>query len=494
MAVELVGAKLLAPYFGTSLYIWAAALGITLGGLTIGYFLGGRLSKKYTGKEAVLYTVLACAGAVAMIMPFTSQWVMDATISMQLQTGAILSLICFMMPPLILMGMVSPLIINLLTEQVESAGNSAGNVYAISTLGGILATFLMGFYIIPNYGLTMPTIIVGGLLAIGPVISLLKSRQVALPIILLLLFVGLPFAKGSLEKTAENYNVLYHSEGILGQIKVVDHPAYGIAEDKIGRSLIVNNTLQTFMDTESKLSLWEWAHYFPAATSVYPAGSKVLLLGLGGGTLVKQLESLNFDVDVVEIDQRVKDVCVQFFNVSPDLNMIVDDARHYIKISDQKYDIIIYDTFLSESVPEHLLTMEGFEDAKRILKPKGVIMSNFYGFINGEKGKAARSVYKTFEASGFKTDILATPGEPQNRNLIFIASTEDLEFDQINYQEGSYEPITDLFPHFLTTAIIDMDDAELLRDSYPKLSKMYAKSAMEWKKGYNRYYREHFDL
>ena len=213
--------------------------------------------------------------------------------------------------------------------------------------------------------------------------------------------------------------MLYQSEGILGQVKVVDHPSYGITADaRMGRGLIVNNTLQTYVGVADDLqySIWSWANYFPTAASIYPEGSEVLLLGLGGGTLVKQLDRLGFETDVVEIDQRIVDVSFEYFNMDPATNVVIDDARHFVKTTAKKYDIVIYDCFLSEAVPEHLLTIEGFADTKKIMKPEGMIMINFYGFIEGEKGRAARAVLKTLEASGLKVEILATPGEPKNRN------------------------------------------------------------------------------
>ena len=187
MAAELFGAKLLAPYFGTSLYIWAAALGLTLGGLMSGYFLGGLISRKVRDNERALFIILLLSGVFLFLMPFTSRWVMTYTISLSLQMGAILSLLIFMFPPLLFMGMVSPLIINILTEDAKGAGSSAGNVYAISTLGGILMTFLLGFWIIPQYGLTEPALIIGFVLALFPAVSLLKRRNLAGLISLLVL-------------------------------------------------------------------------------------------------------------------------------------------------------------------------------------------------------------------------------------------------------------------------------------------------------------------
>ncbi len=495
MACELIGAKLLAPYFGTSLYIWAAALALTLGGLTSGYFIGGRLSKKYAGQEALLYKVLIAAGLLLILMPFSSRFIMGITLGLSLEMGSILSLMVYMFPPLVFMGMTSPVIINLLTEEAKSAGNSAGNVYAISTLGGILFTFLMGFYIIPTFGLTGPAVTIGALLALLPLASLILTdkKKAVLAAVLLIGFAFLSFS--SQEHYSDEYKVLYQSEGILGQIKVVDHPSYDITPDnRMGRGLIVNNTLQTYMgvDHDFQYSIWSWSHYFPTAASIFPKGTKVLLLGLGGGTIVKQLDRLGFETDVVEIDKRVWEVSVEYFNLNPQTHIVIDDARHYIRTTDKKYDIIIFDTFLSESVPEHLLTQEGFADAQAILNPEGMIMINFYGFVEGKRGKAARSVYKTLLASELVTEVLATPGDESSRNLIFLASRAEKDFSLADYSEPNYDKIDDLYTFFLDAWQLPTDDALLLTDKKPQLAKLYARAAMEWKKSYNRYYRKYF--
>jgi spermidine synthase len=493
MACELISAKLLAPYFGTSLYVWAAVLGLTLGGLTTGYFLGGRISK--SGRFKPLFIVVSLASAFLILMPFSSQIIMEATISFSLESGALLSLFVFMVPPLVFMGMTSPLIINLLTDQANQAGNNAGTVYAISTLGGILYTFLLGFYVIPQFGLSMPAVISGIILFLLPLYGLIRLKSIKF---IGLLILGTSMSclalKSDIEYT-ENYHILYQSEGIFGQVKVVDHPSILITPDeRIGRGLIVNNTLQTYVGVadDFQYSIWSWANYFPSAASIYPPGSKVLLLGLGGGTLVKQLNRLGFEVDVVEIDERIVDVSFEFFHLDRSTNIVIDDARHFINIAESKYDIIIYDTFLSESVPEHLLTKEGFADAKEILNSGGMIMANFYGFIEGAEGLAARSVYKTFIESGFTTEILSTPGAESNRNLIFLASENELDFTRAEYSAPHSDVIEDLYSHMINTSILDLSDAVVLSDSKPRLSKLYNKAAKKWRMSYNDYYSAHF--
>jgi predicted membrane-bound spermidine synthase len=489
MACELIGAKMLAPYFGTSLYVWAAALGLTLGGLMTGYFLGGIASRIFRNNLRTLYVLLVLAAIFLFLMPFTSGWIMDRTIHLNLQTGAMLSLLVFMFPPLIFMGMVSPVIINILTEEAKSAGNSAGNVYAISTLGGILVTFLFGFYIIPAFGISKPAMIGGILLGILPALSLLRAYSFGGVAAIVLMVVGL-FAFNPVDMQENDIEIHYHSEGVLGQVKVLDFPMQDQANPgRRGRALVVNNTLQTVMDIQDPdYNYWGYTHYLPVLAESYPQGSEVLLMGMGGGTLVKRLEKLNFEMDIVEIDRRIKEVAHDYFDLSEDHNIIVDDARHFMKITPKKYDILIFDVFKGESAPEHVLTLEGLQDARRILKPGGMVLINFYGYLDGSIGKVTRSIYKTMLKDSFNVQIFATPGEPDSRNLILVGRTGVLNENYTFVQE---EKRTTGLPFFLHPSVVDTADAVVLTDEKPQLQ-LFARAARQWRILYNQLHTKDF--
>ena len=179
MAVELLGAKLIAPSYGASLYVWATTLAVTMGGLTSGYLLGGVISEKYPHKLVLHYIVLASAIFVS-IMPFTSSMIMSATLGMNLKVGIVISSLCFVFPPLVCFGMVSPLIIRLISREVKEVGNSVGTIYSISTLGGIATTFLFGFYFIPKMGLDFSTYITAIALFLFPAYYFLRFRKFSL--------------------------------------------------------------------------------------------------------------------------------------------------------------------------------------------------------------------------------------------------------------------------------------------------------------------------
>jgi spermidine synthase len=486
MACELIGAKMLAPYFGTSLYVWAAALGITLGGLMSGYFLGGIVSRHMADNLKALYLVLIAAAAFLFLMPFTSDWVMEAALGLGLQSGALLSLFIFMFPPLVFMGMVSPLIINLLTREVKGAGNSAGNVYAISTLGGILVTFLLGFYVIPEFGISRPAIISGFVLGVLPAISLLRHNKNLTGLAALIFMAALGIARPPHPEAAWEYKTLYYSEGIMGQLKVIDFHMPETGREI--RSMVVNNTLQTMMDvSDPEYDYWPYTRLIPYFAAVYPAGSRTLLLGMGGGTLVRRLDSLQFEQDIVEIDKRIKDVAIEYFGLGEGYNIAIDDARHFVRIAETPYSIIIYDVFKGESAPEHVLTQEGLEEAKKVLVPDGLVLINFYGYLDGSLGLLTRSIAKTLQSSGFDFQLYATPGPPDQRNIVLAAWRQDspspLERETAPNRRPalSYEPIP--MPH------PDMADALVLTDEKPQL-KLFASAAMQWRRLYNAYFMQ----
>ncbi len=481
MASELIGAKMLAPYFGTSLYVWASALGITLGGLMVGYFLGGFCSRRTSDNLSALYLVLISAAAFLFLMPFTSRPVMTWALGLPLQWGASLSLLAFMFPPLVFMGMASPLIINVLTRDPKDAGRCAGNIYAISTLGGILATFLFGFYIIPEFGISRPAMISGLCLAILPSISLLRrKRKVGGLAACLAMFLTLTFVPTPGMAHTSGGVIVYYSEGVMGQLKVIDRELPGDGE--VMRSLMVNNTTQTTVLRDAPLHhhFWPYSQLIEYLASAYSPGSHVLLLGMGGGTLVHSFEALGFQQDIVEIDQRIKDVAITYFGLHERYDVIIDDARHVVRMAlPGRYDLIVYDVFKGESAPHHILTQEALGEVGRVLNADGALLINFYGYLDGDVGRLTRSVAKTLLNSGFELSIYMTPGLPDQRNSIMAAwrETQPSPFERSKLGRGemrlAYDPGPRPLPH--------LGDAVVLTDDQPQL-RLFANAAMQWRR------------
>src|SRR5467141_3602566 len=157
LAVEFSASRLLAPYFGSSLFVWANLIGLILLYLTVGYYLGGRLADRYP-RPTVLYTLTIIAAFLISVIPFLSRpillWSQSsfATYSIGVFYGSLVSVVLLFAIPMILLGCVSPFAIRLRIEQVGKSGRTSGQLYAISTAGSIVGTFLPVLLLIPNIG------------------------------------------------------------------------------------------------------------------------------------------------------------------------------------------------------------------------------------------------------------------------------------------------------------------------------------------------------
>ncbi len=479
MCVELSSAKILSPYFGTSIYVWASVLGVTLTALMSGYYLGGYISSKYKKIEIVFWLMLV-AGFLVTLTPVISRLILPLTIRLDLLSGSVFSLLFIMFLPLMLFGATSPLIINILTNQAKDSGKSSGTVYAISTLGGIIVTFIIGFYAFPRFGITISLYIYGLLVIITSLILFLVTKTFKISVILFIIIavLSLSFTKG--EKSKE---VIYRSEGILGEIKVVDRKLTSPDNktSKVYRELMVNNITQSVMDlTNPNIIKPDYVNVLTNNILNFRKGDNALLLGLGGGTLYKLLKSNNIKVDIVELDKRIEMLAKKYFYIGSDVEVIIDDARHFINITENKYDIIVYDLYHSETPPIHLLTKEAFQKISEKLTNGGILTINFYGFITGSKGKAARSIYKTLIDQNFNIRLVATPGAEESRNLIFICSKEQFE-EKIKTENKLINP-----------SDIDIHDAVVLTDDKPILELIYLEAAIMWRRGYNEVNTKYF--
>lgn len=483
MCVELCSAKILSPYFGTSVYVWAAVLGITLTALMLGYYLGGYLSAKNKSINLIFWMMLV-GGSLLSLTPFISGKVLPITIQFNLLMGTVVSLLSFLFFPLVLFGATSPLLINYLTKQADESGKSSGTVYSVSTFGGIITTFLVGFYTLPTFGIQKTLYFYGLLVVVSSIIiAWLSKKQVVGKSHndgnnkMMFLFLAVALLSYNF-KPKNSPEIIYQSDGILGELKVVDRMYDG---GKVYREMMVNNISQTIMDKENpNVSFWNYVGVLTYNLESYSKGKKALLLGLGGGTLYKQLQQKGFEVDVVEIDSRIEQVAKKYFHIEKELNVVVDDARHYIRTTEKKYDVVIYDLYHSETPPVHLMTKEAFSEIKQMLSPEGVLVVNFYGFLEDKKGRAARSIYKTLLEQQFDVLLYATEGEEKNRNLLFMCGKVELKASQ---------PIT----HKLIDELdINFDDALVLTDDKPILEHIYLDAALQWRKDYNEHNAKYF--
>lgn len=491
MIAELVGAKMLAPLYGSSLYVWGAVIGITLVSLTAGYYLGGLLSYRRRRREMV-YWFMLCAALLIVLMPTTAHALMTRVGDMETIRAILLLTSVYLLPPLFLLGATPPLIISILASEVDEAGNTAGRVYAISTVGGILATFGAGFWLIPEFGLTRTAIAGGIALSILPLVLLIGRRHWA-ALVYPVLLVAILFPRGG-EVTHPQVEILYESEGLLGQLKVIDFDnidAQGVIR-RTDRILFVNRTGQTWINRDTGEPLWDYVKFLRTISSLKPEGSRTLLLGLGGGVVAKKLQELGHTVDSVELDERIAMIARDYFGLAQNGDIIVDDGRHFLRSTGRRYDLIIFDVFQAEVPPAHMLTLETFRELRRLLNPGGFVVINYSGFITGSTGLGARSIYRTLLEADYRVDLLPTGLQEHTRNNLMIVSDFEIDYSAPRLPITVNGRIQPLPRFFMDPAEIDIGNALILRDNRPVLEKLNLEAAAIWRKDYYNFFTKRF--
>lgn len=435
MVTELAGARLLAPFFGASLYSWASTLSITLLALMTGYYFGGYVTtkKRFASPTSIIWLLLL-SGLFVLLLPVLSRSIMESTLHLSFFTGLIVSQMLFLFPPIFLMGMMSPMIIFQITHSADQAGRSAGNIYAISTLGGILFTMGFGFGIIPNYGITLPLTVLGIFVVVLALIFLIRQK-ISLAKAIGVIFILFISAKEAINHYANPKYFLHpsetlvaRSEGLLGEIRITDQrQRTPQGESFYSRKLEVNNVLQNLVLKDYlTVSLTYYVTFIRSLIGQLPAKETALLIGLGGGSIYSDTQLYKVDVETVEIDKRIYDYGVKYFGMKdhPEKNTITD-GRYFINTTDKLYDFIILDVIVGESAAGQLLTMESFQKLYEMLPENGTLIIEHGGINNFSQNSLTPSIHKTLETVGFKVSMYNPLQSKTHGDVVFIATKSD---------------------------------------------------------------------
>lgn len=504
LAIELFAAKLVAPYLGASLYVWSSIIGFTIASLAIGYFVGGRLSAR-KDLPSLLLLIFLLVSAFFGMMPIIISPMLDMISGWNAITSIMLVCGLLVFPPLFLLGITSPVIIQLLSKNLNHSGKSAGTVYGLSTVGGILNTFIIGFYVIPKWGITNPIIVLSFLLVLIALVLLFDKSRLAVVVLVacVLIFQTTYITVLKKKKFMGNYRILHHDEGMQGQIKVTEAL---MRDGYVLRMLMVNHIFQSVIHaTKEADSDFFYTHILSTFASMQEKGSQALLFGFGAGSMATELTKLGFYTDAVEIDDRLFNLSKQFFGFNDaNTKFINDDARHYLETTGKKYDLIIFDLSVGENIPSHLYTLECFTKVKSLLNPDGFLLINFPGYISGKRGLVARSVYRTLLTSGYEVNYylgkekefiekgLEINDEFYNTrmlaDIVFIAASGKIDYSKFSVKRVNpcckkYRYLVEIFlKNPISNVIIDTDDALLFSDDKPMFPLLYASTALEWRR------------
>jgi spermidine synthase len=423
LAVEILGTRILGPFYGVSLFLWSALITVTLTALSIGYSLGGRWADRGATIQR-LCSLLVGAGVWMLLVPWFRQPILWVAEPFGIRFAVLIAALLLFFPPLMLLGMISPYAIKLKTQSLGDVGRTAGNLYAVSTLASVAAALLTGFFLIPHFGVTRLTLAIGILLLVTGSFGFMRrfrtNAKYTLPLIILICgAVGTIPEPG--KTTDSERGLISIKQSPYAEIRVVDE--YGT------RYLLIDGGVHTVVDPSNWETLYPYVNAMDIAKLFFEKPGDLLLIGLGGGSVVKHYAQEGWSIDVVEIDPAVTETAYDYFGLEPAEAQIYHmDGREFLNRAGT-YDIIILDAFGSSAIPFHLVTKEMFANIGSHLNPDGLLAINVEAI--GWHGLIVRSLAATLET--YFSNVLALPlAEPPNElgNVILFASDKSLELTE----------------------------------------------------------------
>jgi spermidine synthase len=435
MALEIVGSRVLAPYFGSSIFVWGSLISVIMASLSIGYYWGGWLSAREPSYSKLL-TLLLIPGIIIFFLPFVyplvNEWVAGVDFGTRLNP-LIASSIFFLLPGVFL-GTISPYVIRLAATRLSMVGSTAGTLYAVSTCGSIFGTLLTAFYLIPLMGVSNIIHALGlTLICLSLLVTpMVRLRRVSMARAVTTLSVILGTLNLSWPPNVwARLRMLLEKDTFYHRIRV--------EEDEEARYMYFDRTLQSAMNLKDPTELrLIYSRYTSVGFAFRPDAKNILIVGLGGGSIPKRLQKSfpSLQIDVVEIDPEVVQIAKSQFNVreSKNLRLYTQDGRLFLTRTQNQYDIILLDAYYADAMPFHLATKQFFELAQRKLTPNGIIVANLISAVTGSSGKIARAFAKT-ERQVFPQVYIFAARRPDNvsletvQNVIVIATKDKQRLD-----------------------------------------------------------------
>ncbi|CAN5560574.1 fused MFS/spermidine synthase [soil metagenome] len=376
LGAEIAAARLMAPYFGASTIVWANTIGVVLVSLSIGYWLGGRLGDRYP-RPRELCMVVAGAALLLAVVPFAARPFFEVSadaldqISAGAFLGSLIGVLFLIAIPVVMLGTASPWAIRLAVPDVEHAGRVAGRLYAISTSGSLLGTMLAALVFIPFIG-TQRTFLVFAV-ALGLVAAAgLGWRYLVVPVALALV-IAVPV--GTTRATKEGAEVIWEGETEEQYIRVIEQ-SDGERQLELNEGQAVHSVYRP--DTVLTGNVWDGYLVLPFAARSEPP-EKIAILGNAAGTTARAYGEYfpDTEIDGVEIDAKLTELGEEYFGLdNPNLETHHEDARPWLRASDEKFDVIMVDAYRQPYIPFYLATKEFFELVQDRLAPGGAVVVN----------------------------------------------------------------------------------------------------------------------
>jgi spermidine synthase len=433
MALEMLGSRLLAPRFGSTIFTWGALIGVVMAALAAGYYLGGRLGDQRPRADT-LAALLFGAGTFAVLLPLLGPPALAgvAAVLPDPRGGPLLASLLLLAPPSLLLGAATPVAVRLVAGPLEKAGSVAGSMAGLSTVGSIAGTFVTVFVLVPLWDVATILFAAGLLLGLASLLTAERRTLFAsgLAVVVVLTPVGqgalapllTELATGISERIVHRASTPYHDLLVTEGRVAAEGPV---------RTLVLDGNRHSAMYLDKPAETpFRYVEFFHLGPLLSGNASRVLFVGAGGMSGPKQFLQVypNATLDVVEIDGVVVEVARQYFAVpeDPRLRVHVQDARLFLQQSAERWDVVVLDAYGRSYVPFHLMTAEFHALVREHLAPGGVVVSNVIGASEGPASQLLRAEVRTMAASyGWVKDALTrpnfTPWDAQNVMVLAAA-------------------------------------------------------------------------
>ena len=416
LVLEILGSRVLGPYYGVSLFLWSALIAVTLAALACGYALGGRWAMR-APSGARLSLALALAGLWVLALPWLRGPVVTASEAFGLRGAMLASALLLFFPPLALLGMVSPYAIQLASRRVDEVGRVSGDLFAVSTLASVVAAVATGFVLIPELGVTKLLVVVALALFVAAAIARAPAGAFGA---LVLLAAGAGLGATALARPARlPAPVLASVDSPYANVRVI--------EWKGMRYLTLDGGVHTIFDAATEEPRQSYVFAAELAADVVGGRGRLLLVGLGGGGTAQVFSRRGWTIDAVEIDSCVVSLARRHFGLRPyHAEVFVADGRQYLRRTPRRYDVVFFDAFGSASIPFHLVTREAFAEAKGRLAPNGILVLNVE--TDGWQDPLAHAIVATLRTQ-FREVVALPTSEPPDAlgNVVIMASDRPID-------------------------------------------------------------------
>jgi len=418
MIVEILGAKMLAPYFGTSHFVWTAQIAVTMAALACGYYAGGRLVDR-AARLGRLYASILAASLVLVLTVGLRERVSYALLGLPLAVGSLLASVFLFFIPLGLLAMTGPFLARVIARSLADVGGTVGRLTALSTIGSFIGTAAIGYLLIPLLPNSWTMYGTAAVLALVAAIWFaawgrrVRSATAAAACVALGVAAGAWGLRFDGPRIPGNQE-LFRGNSSFGLLQVIQPSGSRI------RLYLTDYLTQNVYDPVSGTSaaMFTWMLEDLARTYA-PRLDDVLCIGMGVGIVPRDLARDGARVDVVEINPAVVPVARRFFDLDTTaFRLTLGDGRWFVNQASRRYDAVILDAFVGDSVATHLMSRESFASIARLLRPDGVLVINTFvdfdsprDFLGGSLAKTLRSVFPSVRIHGAR-----------GANMLFVAS------------------------------------------------------------------------